>query len=146
MTTSKQDKSVVNTGGGGAYVGGGVTTGRGNFIGRDKLVGVTQSREGASLEEFLALLTQMRALFPQAGFEEHKARTIEGDLRVVEGEAKAPKPDGGFLVGRLEGIRKLLEATGGVTETAGKLLRLAQKAWEWGRTLFPAGATTLCGV
>jgi hypothetical protein len=136
MTTSKQDKSVVNTGGG-AYVGGRVNTGGGDFVGRDQHVSVTQSREGASLEEFLTLLAEMRALIPQAGFEERKVRTIEGDLQVVEEEAKAARPDGGFLVGRLEGIRKLLEATGGVTETASKLLPLAQKAWEWGRTLFP---------
>jgi hypothetical protein len=32
---------------------------------------------------------------------------------------------------------KVLEATGGVTAAAGKLLPLAQKAWEWGRMLFP---------
>jgi hypothetical protein len=45
MTTAKQDRPAVDTGGGA-------------YVGRDQLISVTQSRQGASLEELLELLAR----------------------------------------------------------------------------------------
>lgn len=157
MTGDPKDTDKINTGGG-AYIGGNVSTG-GDFVGRDKVTtagdrgvavggnvtgstivtgdgNVANTQQGISLEEFRSLLADIRGLARQADLEERKARTIEADVIAVEEESKESKPDGNFIVNRLEGIIKVLKAAGNLTDAGKKLFPLAEKALEWGVGLF----------
>jgi hypothetical protein len=139
MTTHSKTPSTVNTGGG-AFISG---EARGDIVGRDQVKNVVTGssnvitqQPGLDPESFLRLLTEMLPLVHQAGLDERKARTLEGDLKTVEEEAQAPQPDGGFLVGRLEGITHVLKSAGNLTEAGQKLLPLAGQALVWAKGLF----------
>ena len=150
---SDEDINKIKTGGG-AYVGGNVGTSGGEFIGRDKVTtagaggvavggnmtgsnvitgdnNVATNQQGITQEALLQLLAEMRGLIHQAGLEERKARIIEGDVQVVEEEAKTPKPDSAIIAGKLEGMTKILEAAGNLTESGKKLLGHAKQALTW---------------
>lgn len=157
MAGDPKDPAAINTGGG-AYVGSGVSTQGGDFVGRDKLItagersvviggnvadssivtgdhNVVSHRQGVTLEAFQSLLGEIRGLIHYAGLEERKARTLEADVQVVEEEVQQPKPDKSILVSKLEGITKVLKAAGNLTDVGQKLLPLAEKALEWGTGL-----------
>lgn len=148
MAKKKQSQSIDT--GGGAYVGGDVKVGR-DFVGRDQItiagdgnvVGdqssatvIKQVTEGATLEEFLRLIAELRQALPAAGLDQDTAEVIEADVQVVEEQAQKEKPSAPVIVAKLKGIAEVLTATGAVATAAQKLLPLAQQALTWAQQLF----------
>lgn len=133
---NKQDRaSEINTSGG-AYVGGGVSTAGGNFVGRDQSIAITNTQQGVTLAEFAQLLAEMRTLLPEAGLDSGTADVIDADVKVVEAQLAQPKPSAPLITSRLEGITKLLTAAAGAAAAGEKLLPLAQQAVAWAGQLF----------
>jgi hypothetical protein len=124
----------VNTGGG-AYVGGDVHTQGGDFVGRDQVVSIGL-QQGATLDEFVHLLGEMRRLLPQSGLDKDTAQVVEGDFRVVEEQAQKPKPNRAIILGKLKGAAEALTAAATLAEAGQKLLPMAQKAAQWAGQLF----------
>jgi transposase len=156
MEKEKEQGPTVDTGGG-AYVGGDVDTGGGPFVGRDRVVqagpgGVAIGgdaidsaihggdalglQQGATLDQFVRLLAEMRRLVPQAGLEADEAEVIEGDFRVVEEQVQKPQPSGAIILSKLKGVTELLTTAVAASEAAQKLLPMAQQAVEWAGKLF----------
>jgi hypothetical protein len=153
---AKPQPNGVDTGGG-AYVGGNVTAG-GDFVGRDKVVVtgdgnvvgdhssatvIKQANQGATLDEFRALLAELRQELAQAGLDADTAEVVDADVRTVEEQAAKPQPKGAIILSKLKGVAEViggatgvLTATGGAASAAQKLLPLAQKAVEAARLLF----------
>jgi len=154
---SKDSGGTINTGGG-AYIGGRVKVG-GDFVGRDKVVtagaggvavggnvtggaivtgsgNVISQPQGVTLDQFRALLTDIRSLIPQAGLDERKARLIEGDVATVEEETQQAKPDKSIIQSKLESTTQVLKAAGNLTEEGKKLLPLLSQGVLWIARLF----------
>ena len=154
---SKDSSGTINTGGG-AYVGGNFNT-QGDFVGRDKVVtagaggvavggnvtggaivtgsgNVISQPQGVTLDQFRALLTDIRSLIPQAGLDERKARLIEGDVATVEEETQQAKPDKSIIQSKLESTTQVLKAAGNLTEEGKKLLPLLSQGVLWIARLF----------
>jgi len=132
MAKKKQPRPTDT--GGGAYVGGDVKAGR-DFVGRDQVI-ISQVTEGATLEEFLRLMVELRQALPAAGLDHDTAEVIEADVQVVEEQAQKEKPSAPVIVAKLKGIAEVLTATGTVATAAQKLLPLAQQALTWAQQLF----------
>jgi hypothetical protein len=128
-----QSFSNVNTGGG-AYVGGSVFTGGGAFVGRDQTV--YQPAGAPTIEQFLALLEQLRSQLPNAGLDEGTRQIAESDLQSVQDGAQAPQPNGSLILHRLKGVRSLLEEAAGAGAAAVGLGRLAGQLLELAQRLF----------
>ena len=139
----------VNTGGG-AYIGGDVKVGQ-DFVGRDQIIitgdgnvvgdhssatVIKQVTEGATLEEFLRLLAELRQALPTSGLDPDTAEVIEADVQVVEEQAQKEKPSAPVIVAKLKSIAEVLTASGAVATAAQKLLPLAQQALTWAQQLF----------
>jgi len=137
---SNNPANSINTGGG-AYIGGAVTTGGGAFVGRDQTIihspGAAASHQGATLDEFRTLLNDIRALLPQTGLDERKARIIAADLAVVEDEAQQAQPDKSIIVSKLEGATQVAKAAGTLTEEGKKLLPMLTQILQSIAGLFP---------
>ena len=150
----KDDKAKIDTGGG-AYVGGDVHTQE--FVGRNKVIqagdrnvvaggDITDSmihtgdtvgvQQGATLEEFLHLLAEIRRLLPQSGLDKDTADAVDADYRVVEEHASKPKPNRAVILGKLKGAAAALTTAAAAAEAGQKLLPLAMKAAEWAGQLF----------
>ena len=143
---------------GGAYVGGDVHTGGGDFVGRDKIEAGERSvifqgpasgnvistgdgavigvRQEASLEGFVRLLAKLRQGLPQAGLDRDTAAEAERDVTVAEEQAQKPKPNGAIILAKLESVTKLLTTAVTASEAAQKLLPVAHKAVQWAGALF----------
>ena len=132
MAKKKQPRPTDT--GGGAYVGGDVKAGR-DFVGRDQVI-ISQVTEGATLEEFLRLMVELRQALPAAGLDHDTAEVIEADVQVVEEQAQKEKPSAPVIVAKLKGIAEVLAASGAVATAAQKLLPLAQQALTWAQQLF----------
>ena len=139
----------VNTGGG-AYIGGDVKVGQ-DFVGRDQIIitgdgnvvgdhssatVIKQVTEGATLEEFLRLLAELRQALPTSGLDPDTAEVIEADVKVVEAQAQKKQPGKAIIVSKLKGIAEVLTATGAVATATQKLLPLVQQALSWAQQLF----------
>lgn len=72
--------------GGGAYVGGGVSTDGGRFVGRDDY-STTAVQQGVSLDEFRKLVGELHQMLRQADLRGDTAEVVEGDLQVIEQQA-----------------------------------------------------------
>lgn len=125
---------IVQTGGG-AYIGGSVSTGGGNFIGRDQIKTV-YPQAGGSVEDLLMLLREVRVLLPQASLDPDVADAIEGDFRVVEGQAGKAEPQGGLIKAKLKGIAGVIQETAKTSEAADKILGLLAKGAALAGALF----------
>jgi hypothetical protein len=121
MATSKKDPQSVQTGGG-AYVGGRVDTGGGDFVGRDQINTATQ--EGVSVADLTRLLAEVRTLLPQAGLKPDLAQAIEGDFRVIEDQAAQGEPKGTLIKSRLKGASELIQEAGTNADAVEKILTL----------------------
>lgn len=124
--------SVVETGGG-AYIGGNVSTGGGDFVGRDQVKTVYQ-QQGVSIEDLRRLLVEVRALLPQAGLDPDLAEVVEGDFKVVEDQAGKGQPRGTLIKAKLKGISDVIQETGKTSDAVDKIVKLL------GRGLALAGA------
>ena len=148
MTKKKQPQPIDT--GGGAYIGGDVKA-EGDFVGRDQVIitgdgnvvgdqssatVIKQVTEGATLEEFLRLLAELRQALPAAGLDPDTAEVIEADVQVVEEQAQKEKPSTAVIVAKLKSIAEVLTASGAVATAAQKLLPLAQQALTWAQQLF----------
>jgi len=132
MTTSKKDPQSVNTGGG-AYVGGNVKAG-GHVAFRDMHVGT--NIQGASIEEFSTLLSQLREQLPQSGMDPEVAEVIDADCQVVEQQANKPSPNGPLIKSRLGGIVETIKTAGGTADATTKILALLTNLSVLAGTLF----------
>jgi hypothetical protein len=121
--------------GGGAYIGGNVNTGGGTFVGRDIITTTTVS-QGATLEEFTALLAQLRAGLPATGLEPKIQQAIGGEVASLEAEAGDPQPSLPLIETRLKGIQSLLKSAAGAGAAAIGMAQIVQQALELARQLF----------
>ena len=113
---------------GGSVSGSTIVTGDGNRV---------ELASNVTLQEFLALLAELRALIPQAGLEERRVSTLVQDLRLVQEEAGAARPDRPLIVTRLKGVTGGPEGAGAAQEADKMLLPMAEKALAAARNLFP---------
>jgi len=134
MATSKTDPHSVDTGGG-AYIGGQVDTGGGDFVGRDQVKTVHQA-QGASVEDFVKLMAEVRTLLPRAGLDPEVNEVIEGDFQVLEEQATKERPKGGIVKAKLKGISALIQETGKTSDAVVKILELLGKGAALAGTLF----------
>ena len=127
------DKRDIHTEG--SYIGGSVHTCGGDFVGRDRIE-VHQATEGATMAEFVELLSQVRQLASRAGLDKDTAEVIEADFRVVEEQAQRPQPNRAIILSKLKGAAELLTAATAAVAAAKPLLPMVQKAVEWAGQLF----------
>jgi hypothetical protein len=126
MTSKDKANRTIDTGGG-AYIEGNVTTGGGDFVGRDK---ITQ-QAGASLEGLAQLMAEMRAALPQTQMSDDTREAIEGEFTAVETQLAKPAPKKFLVLPKLEGIVKVLTGAVAAGEAVQKLLPMAQQAMQW---------------
>jgi hypothetical protein len=134
MASQNSDSKTIDTGGG-AYIGGNVSTGGGDFVGRDQ-VKTVHKQEGASVQDLLKLLADVRALLPEAELESDVAEVIEGDFRVVEEQTAKDRPKAGLIKAKLQGIAGVIQETGKTSEAVGKILTLLTKGAALAGALF----------
>jgi hypothetical protein len=112
-------------------------TGDGNVIGdHSRSTVIKQTSRGASMDEFIHLIAELRRELAQAGLDEDTAAAVAADVRTVEEQVARPQPRGAIIVSKLKSITEMLTAVGGTAAAASKLLPLAQKAMEWAGQLF----------
>ena len=151
-------QQIIKTGGG-AYIGGSVHTGGGDFVGRDKITltgergvaiggsvkastiitgdrNVVGVRQAATLQEFVSLLAELRRLVPQSGLDADTAQIVEADVRVAQEQVAKPQPSRAIILSKLKGVAEMLTTAAGAAEAAQKLVPLAHKAAEWAGQLF----------
>jgi DNA-binding transcriptional MerR regulator len=114
--------TVVQTGGG-AYIGGNVSTGGGDFVGRDQVKTVYQ-QQGVSIEDLRKLLAEVRALLPQAGLDPEMAEVVEGDFKVVEAQAAKDQPAASLIKRKLNAIAETVQEAGKTSDAVDKILKL----------------------
>jgi hypothetical protein len=147
VTKRKEDEDRIN-------IQGGVHTGGGDFVGRDKVIrggnnsvviggnasgntivtgsgNVVGSSTGGSLEELRALLQQMQALLPQAGLDEDEVEVIEADFEAVEKQLAKPEPKKSIVLPKMESIAGTLATTVAAGEAIQKLAPMVQQAIAW---------------
>jgi hypothetical protein len=134
MASHKNDPKPVNTVGG-AYIGGNVDTGGGDFVGRDQVKTVHQ-QQGASVEDLSRLLAEVRALLPDAGLDRDEMDVIAGDFRVVEEQAAKDQPKAGLIKAKLKGIAGVIQETGKTSDAVTKILTLLGKGAALAGALF----------
>lgn len=126
--------------GGGAYIGGSVTTGGGDFIGRDQIKTVTASlvggQQGITVEEFLRLLGEVRTLLARSKIEQDTIEVIEGDFKVVEQQAAKEKPNGAIIKNKLKSVEEMAASAGKATEGIEKIIAVLGRLVKMGMALF----------
>lgn len=115
-------RDTIQTGGG-AYIGGNVSTGGGDFVGRDQVKTVYQ-QQGVSIEDLRQLLAEIRALLPQVGLDPEIKGVIEGDFEVVESQAAKDQPMGSLIKRKLNGIAETIQEAGKTSDAVDKILKL----------------------
>ena len=123
---------MINTGGG-AYVGGNVTTGGGDFVGRDHIGDTTH---GATPEQFAALLAELRAALAQAKLDPDERQAAEGDLAAVEAQTARSQPKLSVIEAKLSSIKTLIEGAAGAGVAATGLAQVVQRGIELAQQLF----------
>jgi hypothetical protein len=93
-------------------------------------------QQGASIEDLVKLLAEVRALLPQAGLEPDEAEAIEGDFRVVEQQAAKEQPKGSLIKAKLKGIAEVVQETGKTGDAVEKIVKLLAKGVALAGALF----------
>jgi len=104
-------------------------------VGRDQI----HITGGVTLDQFQALLAQMRQALPQAGLEPEIIEVIDADFGVVEEQTQKETPNRAIVVSKLKGINEVLKtgAAAATIATAGvKLAPLVEKAIQLAQRLF----------
>ena len=122
--------------GGGAFVGGSVSTGGGDFVGRDQTITTTSISQGASLEEFTALLGELRAGVEAAVLDKKIQKLIESDISSTEVEANDSQPSLLVIESKLQGIQSLLQKAAGTGAAVVGLIEIVQRGLEMAQQLF----------
>jgi hypothetical protein len=133
--------SVITTGSGNVVSTGGINiTGDGNVFGSGNTVNVTKTTtttHGATLNDFAALIAQMRGLLQSSNLCEDDRDTIETNMKTVEKEAGREKPRLKLIESSLSSIKSLVESTESIGSTAVKLMPMLRQAADFARRLFP---------
>jgi hypothetical protein len=130
----KKESRKIDTGGG-AYIEGGVSTGGGDFVGRDKIT-YSGAQEGVTLEQFSELLQQIQVILSQAGLDQETAQEIEDDLARAQQQASQPEPNGKIILKRLDSMVEFMANTATVLASAPQLYEMGQQALAWAQQLF----------
>ncbi len=153
----KKDKNPKPAHVDGAYIGGNVNTGGGDFVGRDKVVhgdvnsvtirgdatgntfvtgkGNVVSNQAVKIEQVLEALKDFREALPQSGLDKETAEDIEVVVQNAETQLAKPEPKKHLVLPKLESVVATLTGLVGAAEAVQKLLPMAQKALEWAQQL-----------
>ncbi|HEX9734554.1 MAG TPA: hypothetical protein VGG06_21490 [Thermoanaerobaculia bacterium] len=107
---------------GGSVVGSTIVTGDGNRV-----------EQGASMDEFLALLEELRQKIRDAPLAADVAEDLEAEAADVERKARRDAPNDAMILGKLKTITELLSGAAGLGE---KLVPLARRLGEMAAVLF----------
>jgi hypothetical protein len=107
---------------GGSVVGSTIVTGDGNRV-----------EQGASMDEFLALLEELRQKIRDAPLAADVAEDLEAEAADVERKARREAPNGAMILGKLKTITEVLSGAAGLGE---KLVPLARRLGEMAAVLF----------
>jgi hypothetical protein len=132
--------SVITTGSGNVISTGGThITGDGIAFGIGNTVNVTKTTtsQGATLNDFAALIAQMRALLQSSKLSEEDRDTVATNLKTVEKEAEKEKPRLKLIESSLSSVKSLVESTEGIGAAAAKLMPMLSQAVDFARQLFP---------
>jgi hypothetical protein len=114
-----------------------VATGGGAFVGRDQTITTTTTTtQGATLEQFTALLAQLRDGLDAAGLDTKIQKVIESDLTGVENEASDPNPSRPVIESKLQSMLSLLQNTARTGAVAIGLVEIVQRGMEMAQKLF----------
>ncbi len=94
---------------------------------------------GVTLDEFQALLREIRQALPQAGLEPDILEVINADFRLIEEQTQKGKPNKAIVVSKLKSISEMLKAgaAAATLATAGvKLAPLIERAIQLAGQLF----------
>jgi hypothetical protein len=86
-----------------------------------------------TLDEFTALVKQLRELLQTANLTEDDRDTVETNLKTIEKETGKDKPRLPLIEASLKSIESLVKSTEGIGTVAAKLLPLIPKAVEFAR-------------
>lgn len=153
----KKDKNTKQPNLDGAYIGGNVNTGGGDFVGRDKVIhgdvnsvtitgdatgntfitgkGNVVSNQPVKIEHVLVALKDFRKALPQSGLDEETVEVIEGEVLDVEKQLAKPEPKKHLVLPKLESVVATLTGLVGAAEAVQKLLPMAQQALAWAQQL-----------
>jgi len=110
--------------------------GDGNVLGSKNKVIVTKTttiEQGMTLDEFTALVKQLRELLQTANLTEDDRGTVETNLKTIEKETGKDKPRLPLIEASIKSIESLVKSTEGIGTVAAKLLPLIPKAVEFAR-------------
>ncbi len=112
-------------------------TGDGNVVGNNNWVNVDKSQTtGATLDEFLRVLAELRQAIPQAGLDPDEAEALVSDLQQAEVLARKPQPNARLILTRITNVAGLLATADGVAGMLQRLQPLAQQALTAAQQLF----------
>jgi uncharacterized protein DUF4062 len=135
------NESVITTGSGNIISTGGFNIkGDGNVFGSGNTVNVTKTtttRQGATLNEFTALISQMRELLQFSKLDKDDRDTVETNLKTIEREAEKENPRLKLIESSLSSVKSLIESTESISSAAAKLMPMLSQAAEFARQLFP---------
>jgi hypothetical protein len=130
---SVETPQVVDTGGG-AYIGGSVATGGGDFVGRDQIELVGQP--APSLEQLRSLVAEIGRALSQTQLPPEIAEVVGADFTVLEQQAARETPNPAILRSKLDGLMGLLPSGGETSEQVGAIRSLADRARQMARVPF----------
>ncbi len=141
----------------GAYIGGNVNTGGGDFVGRDKVVhgdvnsvtirgdatgntfvtgkGNVVSNQAVKIEQVLEALKDFREALPKSGLDKETAEDIQVVVQNAETQLAKPEPKKHLVLPKLESVVATLTGLVGASEAVQKLLPMAQQALAWAQQL-----------
>lgn len=117
---------------GGNVTGDGINIGSGNV----SHVSKTTVTSGATMSEFIALLSQMRGFVNAEDCDPKVRRALTADLDVIEGEVVDEKPSGAIIQSRLKSMAETIKTAAAIGSVATTLPPLLHKALEWAQGLF----------
>ena len=95
--------------------------------------GDTAMQQGATLEDFLVLLTELRKSVAEAPLEAQVVADVEAEAESVKEQAERKKPNSAMILGKLKTITDVLAAATGAGE---KLVPMARRLGEIAGQLF----------
>lgn len=148
----RQQPQQVNTGGG-AFVGGNVDTGSGDFIGKDSVRSVVRGRvghlsvgtagpgaagsEGAdSIVEFRKELAHFAEQLQRSELSPGLKRSVAEDVETVSRQTQEEEPDPELILHKVDSISQLLGRMAGTVTSLTGLAEVSQRLVEWATQLF----------
>lgn len=105
-------------------------------IGKKNKVSVTHfTQADASLPNLIELVTEMRALLPQAKLEEDTAQVVEGNFQTIQTQLQKREPKKALVLPTLKQIAETLALAAATGETITKMKPMLDQAIAWAQTL-----------